>query len=258
MSEMSQMKEGGSLEFSEDIVPKNQSSIAVDDMPPHATQENLPLRAQVCGLLFVSSRPITVATIAEATLQSIEAVEEELRYLQAEIEPGKFGFELIEVADAWQFRTSSLLARNISRLAPPKARRLSKAASETLAVIAYRQPVGKADIDSIRGVDSAPTLRTLLDLKLIRGVGRASTPGHPILYGTTTAFLERFGLRDLGELPSLRELEEMVTRQASDSVEGDEQEGPQSMAELSQDDEFSAPDVGLDKEAEGGANASLS
>lgn len=176
---------------------------------PKASSLELGLGAKLSALLLVSPRPVSVHVLADATRVDAMEVEQELLRLKDKFDPAEFGFNLQEVADGWQLRTSPLASTVIARLAPPKAKRLSKAASETLAVVAYKQPVGKAEIDSIRGVDSTPTLRGLLDLRLVRAVGRSNSPGHPVLYGTTSLFLERFGLRDLADLPTVRELSEL-------------------------------------------------
>ena len=104
-----------------------------------------------------------------------------------------------------------------------RSKRLSKAAAETLAIVAYRQPVQKAEIEAIRGVDAIQTVKTLLDAKLIRIVGRDTTPGTPALYGTTDVFLEKFGLADLSELPSVRELKELESEPDESEVFSEEE-----------------------------------
>lgn len=182
------------------------------------------LTALVSSMLFVSPRPITAEKISKAarrSLASVEAVLEELRDVYQE---DFHGFSLHQVGDGWQFRTAPACAAAIRNLVPRKARRLSRAAAESLAIIAYKQPVDRAEIESIRGVDALPTLRTLLDGKLVRIVGKRDVPGQPALYGTTEKFLETFGLRDLGELPSLHELEQILTEpgEAQETSEDEE------------------------------------
>lgn len=166
--------------------------------------------AVISALLFVSPKPLTVETIAEATDSDIVTVEEILEDVLSLFKDDVHGFSLHEVAGGWQLRTSTLAADAVKRLIPPRGKKLSRAAAETLAVIAYKQPVERAEIESIRGVDALPTLKTLLDGKLIRVVGRAETAGTPALYGTTMTFLEKFGLKDLSDLPSGHELEELL------------------------------------------------
>lgn len=195
-------------QVAEDTLEESDSSL--NNIGKSEELPRLSLSAQISALIFVSQRPVSAVTISEVLAVDLATVESELEKLRDFYDPLIFGFELVNIAEAWQFRSSALAANVITKLAPPKLRRLSKAASETLAVVAYKQPVGKAEIDSIRGVDSSPTLRTLLDLRLVRAVGKANAPGHPMLYGTTTIFLERFGLHDLTDLPSLKELEDLV------------------------------------------------
>lgn len=119
------------------------------------------------------------------------------------------GFELVSVANGYQFRTKTHLSnyvKNLNRLPKP---RLSTPAMETLAIVAYQQPVQRVKVEQIRGVDSGGVLKTLLDRDLLRVVGRSEEPGRPILYGTTKNFLSTFGLNSLSELPTLKDLESL-------------------------------------------------
>jgi segregation and condensation protein B len=170
---------------------------------------NLELRAQLGSLLFVSTKPLTIERLAKLTHSSIEDVEQALAEFKGELIGDIFGFHVVEVSGGFQLRSDARNAGLIKQLIPARAKKLSRAASETLAVIAYKQPVQKAEIDSIRGVDSLPTLKTLLDGKLIRIVGHENSAGHPALYGTTSVFLDKFGLSDLADLPSVREMTEL-------------------------------------------------
>ncbi|HEX9103764.1 MAG TPA: SMC-Scp complex subunit ScpB, partial [Polyangia bacterium] len=117
--------------------------------------------------------------------------------------------QLHQVAGGYQFRTNPENAQWVQKLLASKPVRLTRAQIETLAICAYRQPVTRPEIDEIRGVDSGGTLKTLLDRSLIRIVGKKEEPGRPILYGTTKEFLEFFNLRDLKDLPTLREFHEL-------------------------------------------------
>ncbi|WP_022852833.1 SMC-Scp complex subunit ScpB [Thermodesulfatator atlanticus] len=120
------------------------------------------------------------------------------------------GITLNEVAGGYRFETRPDFAPYLRRLifgSPPK---LSRAALETLAIVAYKQPITKAEVEAIRGVDSSGALRNLLEKDLIKICGRKDVPGRPILYGTTPKFMEIFGLKDLAELPKLEELEKML------------------------------------------------
>ena len=155
------------------------------------------LGAKISALLFVSSRPLSVEALAEAANVRVESVEREIPKVQERFLEDIHGFSLVEIAGGWQFRTNPGAAPSIQRLIPKSARKLSRAAAETLAVIAYRQPVQRAEIETIRGVDALPTLKTLLDARLIRIVGRSDAAGACLLY---TSPSPRDGL--LSRMPS--------------------------------------------------------
>jgi segregation and condensation protein B len=116
---------------------------------------------------------------------------------------------LDEVAGGWLFRTNVQYAPFVRELANERPVRLTRAQVETLAIIAYRQPITRPEIDDIRGVDSGATLKLLLERDLVRILGKKDEPGRPLLYGTTTAFLELFGLKSLKDLPTLKEFTEL-------------------------------------------------
>ncbi len=162
------------------------------------------------ALLFASEAPLTGERAAEI-LPDTERSEvlSLLEKLGQEYEGRGGGIRLVEVAGGYQFRTSPDLAPWIRKLKASRPSMLSPAALETLAVIAYRQPLVKADIDRVRGVDASGALKGLMEKKLVRIVGRKDVPGKPIIYGTTRKFLEVFNLRDLSELPTLRELKDL-------------------------------------------------
>lgn len=190
-----------------ELVDSQEVSAAVEE--ENTAEQTLPLSARVGCLLFVATNPITPETIAKATGAELEEVITCLEELQKEFIEEKFGFGLIPIGDAWQLRTSAALQKTINKIIPAKAKKLSRAAAETLSIVAYRQPVQRAEIEAIRGVDAMQTVKTLLDARLIRIVGRESSAGQPALYGTTDKFLEKFGLSDLSELPTVRELQEL-------------------------------------------------
>ena len=166
--------------------------------------------AVIEALLFASETPLTAERIAEilpdAGKKEIAAL---LAGLRREYEARGGGISLQEVAGGFQFRTRTDLAPWIRKLKAGRPAMLSPAAMETLAVVAYRQPLVKAEIDRIRGVDASGALKGLLDKKIVRIVGRKDVPGKPIIYGTTRKFLEAFNLKDLSELPTLRELKDL-------------------------------------------------
>ncbi|HEY8074270.1 MAG TPA: SMC-Scp complex subunit ScpB, partial [Labilithrix sp.] len=120
------------------------------------------------------------------------------------------GIHLDEVAGGWVFRTSPKYAPFVRDLTKQKPVRLTRAQVETLAIIAYRQPMTRPEIDDVRGVDSGPVLKLLLERDLVRILGKRDEPGRPIIYGTTTHFLEFFGLKSLKDLPTLREFTELT------------------------------------------------
>ena len=205
-----------------------------------APATSLSLSSKISAILLASSRPVSASKIAKVLEREVETVEAALEGLVDLYDNSIHGFSLKSIAGKWQLRTAPGLAPVMRRLHPPKSRRLSRAAAETLSVIAYKQPVHRADIESVRGVDALPTLKTLLDAKLVRVVGKEDTIGNPALYGTTEVFLEKFGLSDLSDLPTLAELErfENVPGEASSGAEDDleldaeEQEGFQQQASV--------------------------
>ena len=160
------------------------------------------------SLLFVSDSPIRLETIIEILPESNkEGILEGIRQIQAEYEDRSKGIELTEVAGGYQFRTKPGFAGWVNRLKKMKAVKLSQAALETLAIVAYRQPVIRPAIEEVRGVDSGSVLHTLLEKGLIKMMGRKDLPGRPIVYGTTKTFLELFSLNTLSDLPSLQEIQ---------------------------------------------------
>ena len=162
------------------------------------------------ALVFASEIPLSVDRIGELLPGTEKSeIKKFLEELIQEYEERKGGIDLQAVAGGYQFRTRADFSQWVKKLRMGKPAGLTPAALETLAVVAYRQPVVKADIDRFRGVDVSGSLKGLLEKKLVRVVGRKDVPGKPILYGTTKKFLEVFNLKDLAELPTLRELKEL-------------------------------------------------
>jgi segregation and condensation protein B len=163
------------------------------------------------ALVLAAGEPLAPARIAQAVpgLSAARARELALE-LRAEYDRDERGFELVEVAGGFQLRTRPELGEFVQRLEDERPARLSRAALETLSVVAYRQPVTRAEIEQVRGVDCGPVLRSLLERHLLRIAGHRDVPGRPMLYGTTRRFLEVFGLPSLEELPSLRALDDLV------------------------------------------------
>jgi segregation and condensation protein B len=163
------------------------------------------------ALLFVSHDPLSLEKLA-SVLEGVPkaSIKSAIQSLQAEYEAVGRGLQITEVAGGYVMVTRPEQSIYIKRLAKTKpSSKVSRSALETLAIVSYKQPVTRADIEKIRGVETSGVLRTLLDQKLIRIVGRQDIPGRPILYGTSKQFLQRFGLRDLRDLPPLKELKDL-------------------------------------------------
>ncbi len=160
------------------------------------------------AVLFASDAPLTADEIARAdeTLDE-DQVEEAIRFLRAEYDDAERSFQLVELAEGYQVLTRPEFAPYLERFDNvPRPSRLSGPALETLAILAYRQPLGRIEVEYIRGVGSAGVLKTLQDRELIEVMGRGEGLGRPVLYGTTTRFLEHFGFKSLEELPRPEEL----------------------------------------------------
>ena len=168
------------------------------------------IKAVIEALIFASDAPLALEKI-RMILSNVEKTEikEAFEKLVLEYNERQSGIYLQEVAGGFQFRTRPELSPWIKKLKSTKPHSLSPQAMETLAIIAYKQPIVKSEIESIRGVDVGAPLKSLLDKKLIRIVGRKDVPGKPIIYGTTKKFLEVFNLKDLLDLPNLREIKEL-------------------------------------------------
>jgi segregation and condensation protein B len=177
------------------------------------------MKAIIEALVLVSETPLALEKIC-AVLEGVEKseVQDAVDKLIAEYEERGSGICIQEVAGGYQFRTRAELASWVKKLKGTKSASLSPASLETLAIVAYRQPIVKAEIETIRGVDVSAPLRGLLDKKLVRIVGRKDVPGKPIIYGTTRKFLEVFNLKDLSELPTLRELKELNQSQEQGEI----------------------------------------
>ena len=169
------------------------------------------IKSIIESLLFVADGPLTIQRLSEV----LEGVEKEdvrstLDELQSELENSRRGVRLVEVAGGYQFRTAKVNADWVKKFLGGRPSRIGRATLETLAIIAYRQPITRAEIEAIRGVDVDGVINTLLDRSLIRAVARKDVPGRPFLYGTTPEFLQLFNLKDLTHLPTLKEMEEIT------------------------------------------------
>lgn len=183
---------------------------STDPTPPVGEGHEAPerLKSIVESLLFASDKPLSAKRIQELTGEKdIGIVAAAIEMLRADY--ADRGVVLHEVAGGFQFRTNPLNAHWVQQLVAGRPVKLSRAQLETMAIVAYRQPITRPEIDEIRGVDSGGTLKTLLDRGLVRVLGKKEEPGRPMLYGTTKDFLEFFNLKDLKELPTLREFYEL-------------------------------------------------
>jgi len=172
--------------------------------------EDAQLKAILEALIFVSGSPLSLERMKEIVggvdKRDLQRLLDEM---VEEYRKGERGFSLVEVAEGFQFRTRTEHAEWVRKLMKIKTSTLSQPALETLAIIAYRQPVVRGDIEKVRGVDSGGVLRTLLEKKLVKIIGKKDVPGKPLVYGTSKRFLEVFGLKDLSELPTLKDLDSL-------------------------------------------------
>jgi segregation and condensation protein B len=166
-------------------------------------------RTALEALLFLAERPLSVEEVRRSTGLEPQRIAKALDELAGHYREGVAGIVLHQVAGGWQLRTSPDTAEFARRFLRVKPQRLTRAALETLAIIAYRQPVTRPEIEDIRGVDSGAVVKALLERRLLKILGKKEEPGRPILYGTTREFLEFFALKDLASLPTLREFHEL-------------------------------------------------
>lgn len=167
------------------------------------------LKQIIESLLFVATEPLPAERIKEVTGMDKKTVLEALRDLKQEFEAGNHGIQIAEIAGGFQMVTLSENSPWIKKFLTVKTTgRLSKPGLETLAIIAYKQPIIRTEIETIRGVDCGGVIKTLLERRMVKIIGRKEMPGKPMLYGTTKEFLEYFGLNNLSELPTLKEFKE--------------------------------------------------
>ena len=184
---------------------------AAEDAGTYAVQNAAERRGVVEALIFVSEEPLGAKIIAEVLREDRAVVEEALAELAKEFNGRNGGLQLREVAGGWQFATRPEYHEHVrAYLKSRPSAKLSIASLETLAVIAYKQPVTVPEILEIRGVQSPSSVKTLLDKKLIVAKGRKDTVGRPMMYGTSKEFLMQFGLKDLGELPSMEDFQDLA------------------------------------------------
>jgi segregation and condensation protein B len=208
------------------------SELPFDDTPAPVSQEDSQIKAILEAIVYVAEEPLTLAQIAASLQQPPERIQKLLDQLVAEFDQPGHGVAIREVAGGYKMTTKpehhEAVRSFVKSLKPPL--KLSLPALETLAVIAYKQPVTGPEIMEIRGVQGGGVMKTLLDRKLIAVAGRKNVIGKPILYKTTKEFLIQFGLKDLSELPSLKEFEE-IRRMAFADSETPEREAAGAAAE---------------------------
>jgi segregation and condensation protein B len=176
-------------------------------------------KAVIEALLFASDAPLTPEKIREVVGDVEEAeIREAIESLRADYRAGERSFDVFEIEGGFQVLSRPEFASWVERLFVERRKaRLSRQALETLAIVAYKQPIVKAEIEVIRGVSSDGVLRTLLERDLVTITGRAEGVGRPLLYGTTRGFLNYFGLNDLADLPKIEELRELLRAEGSEA-----------------------------------------
>lgn len=180
------------------------------DLPVYVAKDDAERAAIIEALIFVSDEPLSSKIISDVLKEERDVVEKTLTMLAEEFNARNGGLQLREVAGGWQFATRPEYHEHVRAFLKTRpSAKLTIASLETLAVIAYRQPITVPEILEIRGVQSPSSIKTLLDKKLIVAKGRKDTVGRPMMYGTSKDFLLQFGLKDLSELPSVEDFHDL-------------------------------------------------
>jgi segregation and condensation protein B len=209
------LNEEASRELAAMVAEAEQTSVSAedeadDDVPLSSPQSQSERAAVIEALIFVSEEPLSVKTVADVLKEDKQVIGEAIQALAHEFNARNGGLQLREVAGGWQFATKPEFHEHVRAFLKTRpSAKLSIASLETLAVIAYRQPVTVPEILEIRGVQSPSSIKTLLDKKLIVAKGRKETVGRPMMYGTSKEFLMQFGLKDLSELPSVEDFHDL-------------------------------------------------
>lgn len=212
------------------------------------------------ALLFTSDKPLSAQDIrACLPVETLADIRQTLKELKEKYDELGRSFVLKEVAQGFQFRTLSEYAPHILQMLKTSPTRLSRAALETLAIIAYKQPVLRQEVERLRGVDVGGIVRTLLEKGLIKIMGRKDLPGRPLIYGTTKKFLEVFDLKSIDSLPKLKEvkefgIEEQGTEMPRNEVLPDEQEEPNRSEDQKEPEGHSGPAEAEDPEKPDGSD----
>jgi segregation and condensation protein B len=195
----------------EDLSPTETVAETEPDAFPYAVQSNADRLAIIEALIYVSDEPLSAKVTAEVLKEDQTVIEEAITQLATEFNARAGGLQLREVAGGWQFATRPEYHEHVRAFLKSRpSAKLSLASLETLAVIAYKQPISVPEILDIRGVQSPSSIKTLLDKKLIVAKGRKEAVGRPMLYGTSKEFLIQFGLKDLSELPSIEDFQDLA------------------------------------------------
>ena len=209
------LNEEASRELAAMVAEAEQSSTVAaadedDDAALYVPQSESERAGVIEALIFVSDEPLSAKTIADVLKEDREVIKTSITALAEEFNARNGGLQLREVAGGWQFATRPEYHEHVRAFLKTRpSAKLSIASLETLAVIAYRQPVTVPEILEIRGVQSPSSIKTLLDKKLIVAKGRKDTVGRPMMYGTSKEFLLQFGLKDLSELPSVEDFHDL-------------------------------------------------
>ena len=195
------------------------------------------------ALILASPDPISSARLAQIVPGSSPSIiKDRVNELNTEYQEQDRSFEIWEVAGGYQIRTRAEFSGYLQQLNKQRPLRLSRAALDTLSIVAYKQPVTRAEIEDIRGVDAGAVVKGLLDRRLVKIVGQREVPGRPMLYGTTRRFLEVFGLESLKNMPSLRELKDLADKKGVD-VGGETEDLEGDIAEAPEEDVAVAPEA---------------
>jgi segregation and condensation protein B len=188
-----------------------EAEVVADENAPHNVRSMAEMMAIIESLIFVSEEPLSVKALADVLKEDRGWIETALEGLAEEFNARNGGLHLREVAGGWQFATRPEHHEHVRAFLKSRpSAKLSLASLETLAVIAYKQPITVPEILEIRGVQSPSAIKTLLDKRLIKACGRKETIGRPMMYGTSKEFLLQFGLKDLSELPSIEDFEDLA------------------------------------------------
>lgn len=210
----------------EGLIEDKEESIENEDVSDFdfESEENQHLMASIETILFMSDKPISLAKIRSFIDRgvNIKQYRKCMKALRSEFSKNFRGIDIVEVSGGFQLRTKPLMSTVLRKMVKTQPIRISTTAMETLAVIAYKQPIVKDEIDKIRGVDSGYMIRSLLEKRLVKIIGRSELPGKPMLYATSHEFLELFNLRDLESLPPLHEIEAMVAESEIGEEESEE------------------------------------